>query len=252
MRRLNTPLLFATLGALVLAAPAARADEDLIPPKVLVRHFPSGQFCALPVSISFVTPGTEVIVTFTALEFADQSGTPTWTQQLIDNVTLAPTSVVAAHFGPPLNDSGSSQNCYVDDPLNFPVHFFYFNAAGVTPTYLELFDTDPTARGWDMTHGAYFDNSRSAPRDVVADGDATGGAIGIGDGQGTPTAGVTKSTSVHLTGLSIGQSYDLGAWWYAGFVDFPHDDNFLTVSITTPGGTPVAKKSWGGLKAKYH
>ncbi|HTO91608.1 MAG TPA: hypothetical protein VMJ70_10815 [Candidatus Sulfotelmatobacter sp.] len=250
MKPTNTPVLLLVLSALALGAPTARADEDLIPPKVLVRHFPEGLFCPLPISISFVTPATDVVVHFDALEFADDNGTPKWTQQLIDDVSIAPTSVVAAHFGP-APDGQPRQSCYVDDPDNFPVNYFYFNAPGVTPTYLELFDTDPTARGWDMTHGAYFDNTRSGSRDAVGDTDTSGGALGLGDGTSPPAPNVTKSTSVHIEGLSIGQSYDLGAWWYAGFARFPHDVTYLTISITTTGGTPVARKSWGGLKSKY-
>ena len=251
MRRLSTPVLFAALGALVLAAPAARADEDLIPPKVLVRHFPQGVFCALPVSISFVTPATDVVVTFTALQFVDDgTGALTWTQQMIDNVTVVPTSEAAPNtLSPP--EGSPLEFCYVDDPHNVP--FLYFNTAGLTFALKELFDTDPTARGWDFTHGAYYSTARSAPRNPenVDPNDTGGGALGIGDGSDTPVAGLTRSTSIQVSGLSIGQSYDLGAWWYAGFVRFPHDTDYLTVSVTTTGGTPVAKKSWGGLKAKY-
>lgn len=239
------PLLIAATLALACFAPPQAVADDLIPPKTLVRAFPQGQFCALPVSMTFVAPLEAVLVTFTALEWVDDgSGTLQWTEQLIDNVTVAPTAQVAANtLAPPAGSE--AENCYIGDPL--PTPYFRFNTAGLDLRLLERFDADPSA-SWLMTDGAYFTTSRTAARDVGTVTDFTGGALGLGPGTGTPAAGHTASTVVTLDNLEIGASYDLGAWWYAGFVRFPHDVDYLTITITTLGGVPVAKRSWGSLK----
>ncbi len=238
------------LLALVLGAPSARAlEDDVIPPRVIVRQFPQGQFCALPVSISFIAPATPIKVTFTALQFVqDASLLLQWTDQAIDNVTIATSAQVSANTeGPPL--SGSSENCYIGDPL--PTAYFHFNRAGLTLNLLELFDTDPTARGWDLSDGAAFVNGRSAPRNVETDSDLTLGCVVLGDGLGTPVANQTKSASLAFSGLTQGVSYDLGAWWDSNFVRFPHDTTYLTITITTGTTTVIARKTWGALKRQY-
>lgn len=237
----------ALLALAAFAAPrAAVAQDEVIPAKTLVRKFPQGTFCALPVSLTFTAPVEPVIITFTALKWVDDgTGTLQWTQQLIDNVTVSPTAQVAANTEPP--PAGSNEEfCYIGDPL--PTPYFRFNRAGLEHDLLELFDTDPGPRGWTMNEGAYFDGSRTAPRDVENLVDNTGGSLGLGDGSGSPVAGATAKSSVTLGNLNHGVSYDLDAWWYAGFVRFPHDTDYLTVTITTLGGVPVAKKSWGAVK----
>jgi hypothetical protein len=247
-RSLLSITLLASVVALGSAAPAS-AQDDLIIPKVLVRRFPQGQFCALPVSISFIAPTTNVIVTFTATEFVDNgSGTLTWTEQSIDNVSVATSAQVVANTeGPPA--SSSSENCYIGDPS--PTTYFHFNRAGLTLALLERFDTDPASRGWTLSPRSRFVSGRSGPRNVETDQDLTGGSLALGDGTGTPATGVSSNAKLTLSALSPGTSYDLGAWWYAGFVRFPHDADYLTITITTATGTPVAQKSWGALKSRY-
>lgn len=241
--------LFAVLLVLAgFALPrAAAAQDEVIPPKTLVRKFPQGTFCALPVSLTFTAPVEAVIVTFTAIEWVDDgSGGLTWTQQLLDNVTVSPTSDVTPNTLPP-EPGSDAEFCYIGDPQ--PTPYFRFNTPGIELDVLERFDSDPTARGWLMTDGAYFEGGHTAARNV--DGtlsDFTGGSLGLGDGAGTPSAIATASTSITLDMLNVGVSYDLCAWWYAGFVRFPHDTDYLTVTITTLGGVPVAKRSWGSLK----
>ena len=231
-----------------LGASAVLADE-VIPPRVLVRHFPQGQFCALPVAISFIAPADPVVIKFTAQRFVDNgSSTLVWTEQSIDNVTLVPTSQVAAHWGPPPAGS-SSENCYIGDPT--PTSYLHFNQPGLSLLLIDLFDSDPTARGWDMLSGAYYNTSATAPRDVENDTDYSGGSLGLGDGTGTPSATATASSSIVMLGLVQGVSYDLGAWWNANFVRFPHDTPYLTISIETVSGTPVARRSWGAVKSSY-
>ena len=244
-------LLRLSLLLAALAAPGASRADEVIPDKILVRKFPQGQFCALPISITFTAPAEQVMVKFAALEFVDDgSGTLTWTEQAIDNVSIATTAQVVANFAPPPAGS-NSEFCYNGDPQ--PVSYFHFNRAGLTLVLLERFDTDPSARGWDLSAGGYFKTGigNTAPRDVENEADFTGGSLGIGPGTGTPAAGVTRSGSIRVTGLTQGVSYDLGAWWNAGFVRFPPDVTYLTISISTVSGTPVARKSWGGLKSSY-
>lgn len=236
-------------AALLLAAslPAVAAADDLIPAQVLVRRFPQGVFCALPVSLDFVAPDAPVIVTFTAVEFLDDgSGHVTWTEQAIDNVSLATTAqVVANTAGPPAG--ALYENCYIPDPQ--PVPYFHFNHPGLALEVLDLFDTDPASRGWTLGTGGYF-SSRTAPRNVdVAGGTPTGGSLGLGNGTGPVVEGQTASSSLLVTGLVPGVSYSLGAWWFANFVRFPYVAPYLTISITSDTGTPVARRSWGAVKA---
>jgi len=244
------PLLSAALLALACFAPQpVAAAEDLIEPKVLVRKFPQGQFCALPVSISFVAPLEPVTVTFTALQWVDDgSGTLQWTAQLLDNVTVAPTAQVAPNTLAPLPGS-NSEFCYSGDPQ--PTPYFRFNRAGLDLRLLERFDTDPAARGWFLGDGGFFVADETAARDVETETDFTGGSLRLGDGAGTPVAGQTASASVMLDNLELGVSYDLCAWWDAGFVRFPHDVDYLTITVTSESGVPVASRSWGSLKRAF-
>lgn len=246
------PRLVLLLGLLAAAAPvpapAPVHAEEVIQAVVLGRKFPQGQFCALPVSVTFTSPTPAVVITFTALEFVDDgSGNLTWTEQHIDNITLATTATVAANSGPPPAFS-SSENCYIGDPS--PVSYFYSNRA-VPMLMKELCDDDPQARNWVWSPRSNFDLSRTAARNVETEDDFSGGSIRLGDGSGTPAPGVTSSASVIVSGLEAGTSYDLGAWWYAGFVRFPHDTDYITISIETLNGTPVARRSWGGVKSSY-
>lgn len=236
------------LLASVLPAPAPVRADAVLPPVILGRKFPQGQFCALPVNVTFTSPTPAVVITFTALEFVDNgSGTFVWTGQSLDNITLAATATVAANFGPPPPFS-SSENCYIGDPV--PVSYFYSNRA-VPMLLKELCDDDPQARGWVWSPRSNFDASRTAARIVETEDDFTGGSIALGDGSVTPGPGITSSASVIVSGLVDGVSYDLGAWWFADFVRFPHDTDYLTITVETLNGTPVARRSWGGVKAGY-
>jgi hypothetical protein len=249
MSRTSALLIAASIALSFAGAPPSAHADDLVPAKVLVRKFPQGVFCALPISMSFTAPSTPVTITFTAAEWVDDgAGGLAWTQQLIDNVSVSPTAQVAANFDPP--PAGSNwEFCYIGDPL--PTPYYHFNRSGLELDLLERFDTNPAARGWGLAAGGYYVPASSAPRNVEDCTDATGGSLGLGDGSGTPSASATASSSVTLSSLHAGTSYDLGAWWYAGFVHFPHDVNYLTVSITTTGGTPIAQRSWGALKSAY-
>lgn len=247
MSRASLSLLAALLVLAGFTLPrSAAAQDEVIPAKTLVRKFPQGTFCALPVSLSFTAPVEAVTITFTVVQWVDDgSGTLQWTQQMIDNVTVSPTSDVVPNYLPPPAGS-NAEFCYIGDPL--PTPYFRFNRPGLELDLLERFDTDPTARGWSMNQGGYFVATETAARNVEDLTDLTGGSLGLGDGTGAPSAGSTASSSITLDNLNFGVSYDLGAWWDAGFVRFPHDVDYLTVTITTLGGVPVAKRSWGAVK----
>ena len=247
MSRLSRWLMAAVLLLPMLSSPRTVLAQDVITPKVLVRRFPQGVFCALPVSISFTAPAEPVAITFTALEWAQDGLDLVWTQQRIDNVTVATTAQVSPNFAGPLPGS-SLEFCYIGDAQ--PASFFHFNRPGLTLDLLERFDTSPFARGWTAAEGAYFAPS-SALRNVETETDGSGGSLGLGDGTGTPSASATASSSITLDHLQAGASYTLDAWWNAGFVLSSQDVPYLTISITTVGGTPVARRSWGALKSEY-
>ncbi len=239
----------AVFAALLLATtlPSLVAADDLIPAQVLVRRFPQGVFCPLPISLDFVAPDAPVIVTFTAVEFLDDgSGNVTWTEQAIDNVSIVTSAQAAANTeGPPAG--ANYEFCYIPDPQ--PVPYLHFNHPGIDFELLDLFDTDPAARGWTLGTGGYF-SSRTAPRDVdVAADTPSGGSLGLGDGTGPVVEGKTASSSVLVAGLAPGVQYNLGAWWFANFVRFPYEAPYLTITITSDTGTPVARRSWGAVKA---
>jgi hypothetical protein len=239
---------FLWLLALALLPPSAPRAEDVIPPTILIRRFPQGTFCPLPVSMSFVAPSTPITVTFTAVQWEDDGfGGFAWTDQAIDNVTIAHSSVVSANTSLPPEGSSASF-CYINDPAG-TTPYFHFNNAGLAIDVLEQFDTNPSSRGWDLTEGAYL--QRSAPHDVSSgEGDESTGSVGIGDGAGTPDLAQTRSISFTVSGLTAGDSYDLCAWWFANFVK--EGAPYLTISITTGAGpTEVARKTWGSLKAQY-
>ena len=248
--RLHPLPLSLALAALLVAPLANRAAADeVVELRPIKRPFPQGQFCALPVRLDFVSPVDAVAITFTAQVFVDDgSGTLRWTNQCVDNITLATSAQVLANFGPPPENSASA-NCYVGDLT--PTEYFHFNNPGLTFALRELCDDDPAPRGWDLSHDAFFTTDHAAPRNVNTDSDLTGGSIALGHDSATPSSSALASASIQVGGLTPGASYDLGAWWFADFVRFPHDTDYLTVEIRTLGGTPVARRSWGAVKSTY-
>ena len=243
---------FLALLLIVGAAPAF-AQDDLVVKKPVDRRFPQGQFCGLPIDFEFTSPGTSVRVVFEARVFVFDANDNQfhWTEQAIDNVTLCDATTFDAHAHP-APEGSASELCYIDPgPPNVP--FLYFNDAGIVTQLKELFDTDPTGRGWDMTHGGSF-SSRSAPRhpELVSETvPIPGGSLGLGQDSPSPTGTEVASTEITINGLTQGQNYNLGAWWNVQYVIFNNPDTMLTISVYGPQGTPVVRKSWGGLKQTY-
>src|SRR5688572_27629941 len=88
----STLFLLLTAAALAGSAPAFRGgDEVVAAPRPIVRRFPQGQFCALPVDLEFAAPGATVRVVFEARVFVldPNDSQYHWTNQSIDNVAIA-------------------------------------------------------------------------------------------------------------------------------------------------------------------
>jgi hypothetical protein len=238
---------FAAL-ALPLAAPA----QDLIQPKKLDRRFPAFKFCPLPVSADFVADGPVATLQFKGNVFAAGPFGPQYCGQRIDNVAICSTSDYAPNFGFPPQFSPSS-SCYTDNHVGS----FYFNRGGLALPLLEIFDTDPTARGWDMTHGALYDPDESGPRDPEADADFTGGSLLLGAETPGGTPADSAYTSVSVSGLVTGHAYTVSGWWWVGNIpqDLDTGDPLLNVTLTLrvfgSTSTPIMRRSWGSLKADY-
>ncbi len=241
-----------TLAALLAAAAAlpagVRAQDDLIDPTPITRKFPQGQFCTLPVELSFIANGPAATIAYEANVYTDDgAGGLLWTNQSIDNAVIATDTDYAANFGPPPEFS-SSQNCYIGDPQ--PTPYFYFNRAGLVLPLLERFDNDPGPRGWDLAQGAYFQDSNTGPRNPEADDDYTGGSLGLGLESPNPSLADRARTSITVGGLTNGQRYFLTTWWDCGNVVL-NGATYLTIRITGSGATPLAQKSWGAVKRRY-
>lgn len=245
------PLSVLLLTAALAGAAPVRADE-LVVRRPMDRRFPQGQFCPLPVDIAFTSPGTSVRVVFEARVFVFDPNAQVyvWTDQAIDNVALAPSAVHAANFGPPVGFS-SAENCYIGLNGIETRSYFHFNGLEATLPLMEQFDTDPAARGWDLSNGAYFDGGRTEARNVDDGTGFTGGSIGLGLDSPSPDGTEVASTEITINNLTPGENYDLSAWWFVHYVIFNNPDAMLTISVFGPEPTPVAKKSWGAVKRDY-
>jgi hypothetical protein len=255
MTRVRSPRILAAMCsaaalAATLVAPAG-AEEELIQPKQLDRRFPQFQFCPITLTLDFVAPGTEATIHFRANVYGFDPSTSqlTYIRHEIDGIALSTTADHAANSGFPPSGS-NSENCYLDAPAPS----FFYNRAGLSLPLLELFDTDPTARGWDMTQGAYFDPTRSCPRDPEHDLDLTGGALGLGLDLPGGSAADSARTSITVTGLTPGTSYTVSGWWYVDENPLDALGNSrasLTVWVTGSGSTPIARRTWGAMKERY-
>jgi hypothetical protein len=244
------------LVAQVCGFALAPVSADIIVTKPIIRKFPSGVFCALPVTLTFNAPSDgRVTVEFKALRFVDDGfGGQQYTGQAIDNVVVATTAMHQANFGPP--ESGSSLNdCYTCDGVTTLAQFFYFNRFGTLP-FKEVFDLNPDGRGWDMLHGAYWNNAQGAPHNVEHDSqdNFVAGCLGLGDAG--PQADPYGTTTKLITGLTAGVSYTLSAWWNVDGVVCPvaSPPTYLTVTVTGQGPVgvgdqPLAQTSWLGPAA---
>ena len=224
---------------------AAFSDVIVINPNPHDRRFPQGVFCPLPVDLAFESISTEVDIHFSAEVYTQTSSGLVRCNQSIDNVVLVTEAAYQANLGAlPSN----AEFCYNGAPLTSTLHFQ--NVSPASLRLLELFDTDPAARGWDMTNGGFFQSSYSAVRDPSDENSNTGGSMGLGYDSPSPSLSDLATTSIHVAGLTPGEDYRLVTWW--DVLDFEQElEVTLTISITAPDGTPLAKSTWGGMKRAY-
>jgi hypothetical protein len=248
---LGRALLFALAASLLaVTAGGARADEEVIlPPKKLIRPFPQGKFCPLQPEVAFTATGSVARIVFEAKRFCDDNGTIRWTQQYIDNVSLATKAVYDAHFAlPPASGASGTSDCYNNGAD--PVSYFYADDDGVVTQLLERFDTD--AGAWDVSHGAYYESAESAPRNMTLDEDETGGSLGLGNGDPPVSLDEVATTSITVTGLKANVEYKMSAWWDVhGSVVFPHTYDYLTITVFGESPVPIARTTWGTVKGKW-
>jgi hypothetical protein len=245
------PLLAALL--LLCAVPAgvafAQDDEEIVQPKVADRKFPQSVFCPFRVDVPFVATGPTATLRFSTHTVFYQesfSGDIQWTGQYLDNITVSPLGTYTANQGALV---GQFSDCYIGDPL---ASTLYFENAGTLPLK-ELFATDPTPRGWDLSNGAYFAPSTSGPNAPGTASDFSGGALGLGEDAPTPAERVLSDsafTSVQVNGLTAGQTYVVSGWWSVTQMEL--DKVFMTVRVYGPNAaTEVTRATFGGLKRRY-
>lgn len=245
---------FALLAPIVLAGmlsglPASVQGQELIPPKTTIRKFPEGFFCPIPLDLRFTSDGAEVTLHFSGNVYVNNSGTPTYTNQALDNIFI----VKAEDFVPPnvVDNEGDYNTCYAGAPLD---SLFLFDRPGLTFPFSDLFDTAPAA-GWDLSGGAYYDGARSGHRNPSSTSghDGSGGCLGLGVALATPTlpdTGIVASTSIVISGLTAGHDYYVVGWWDVLAGVFLNSVR-LTAEVTGGHNTVLSKKTWGGLKSRY-
>ncbi|HKQ59512.1 MAG TPA: T9SS type A sorting domain-containing protein [Candidatus Eisenbacteria bacterium] len=223
----------AAIACIAIASDLFAQDVVVISPRPIDRKFPTG-FCPIEVVFPFVAPGPSATLRFAANVSA--AGGPTG--QGIDNICVVSQSAYDANHG-------TCPACPTYNPAP-PVTGLLFNRLGVLP-FKELFDDDPAARGWDMSEGAWWDQSASAPNNPESGSSNVPplGFLRLGGAYGDCPRD-TARTGVVVSGLVTGQSYVLTGWWHAG-VTMTLGQTTLVVSADTGplhrNGTPSL---WSG------
>ena len=234
-------------GATVAATPVH--SQELLTPKVIKRPFPQGLFCPLPIDLPFIANGSTAILRFstTTVNYHDDNqNADTWSEQSIDNIAVSTDATYQAHLVPL---GPNTDQCYIP-PGPLLTSVFAFQSAGPLP-WLDTFTTDPALGGWDVTHGAYWNPVITAPNDPGTDLSFTPkGALGLGVLDPTFNLADSAFTTRTVTGLSAGVTYHLTGWWNVNQMQL--DKITLTVSVSGTGSTPVARRTWGAVKRRYH
>jgi hypothetical protein len=252
--RLNRRVRFALLLVLLasLCVPVVTRAQELVPPRVKDRKFPSGVWCPMGFDVTFVADGPMATLRFSTnvSYFSDNTMANEWTREYLDNVCVAPKTVYDANtVGAPPESEGSG-DCYFPHPAERLLTRFAFQSAGTLPL-AERFDTNPAGR-WDLDHGASWCETATAPNNpgpIEDDFDPAGCLVLGGSDCSTPAALDSAFTSVTVSGLGAGETYVLSGWWFAGSVEL--DKIFLTVRITGSERTPLVRRTWGSLKRAY-
>jgi hypothetical protein len=249
----KAPLLPAALLAFAAAflqpMPVA-AQEVIISPGPLVRKFPENVYCPFPIELEFTATAPFATIHAVANVYTFSGATSFYTHQAIDNLFVVAHADYLAHSVP--NDQ-AYDICYLGETV--PTIFYFDQLPGGTAKLAETFAS--SASGWDLTQGAYFDGTRSADNDpsnqdpAPPDRDHSGGCLGLGlDVNPTPSPADSARTSITVSGLTAGQSYNVTGWWTVGDGIFT-DKASLTIKVTGPGGTPITQRTWGALKGLY-
>lgn len=248
----KAPLFFAAALALasgpIQPGPVA-AQEVIIAPGPLVRKFPQDFFCPFPIELQFTATASTAKIHAVANIYVNSGGSFLYTHQAIDNIFLVTAADYTAHAV--ANDEfGDYGPCYLDAMV--PTIFQFDQLTPGAAKLSEQFATD--AALWDLTQGAYYDPLRSGDNDPSHDSppphDRTGGCLGLGLENATPSVQDSARTSIMVSGLTPGQPYNLTGWWTVGDGIFT-DQASLTIKVTGPGSTPLVQRTWGALKGRY-
>lgn len=245
VRRFASASIFLGAVAMVACTALPAAAQELIQPRPKDRLFPQGLFCPMPLDFPFVANGPTATIRFSTNVFfhSSNSGQLEWSEQSIDNITIAPQSVYDANLG---LEGEYSELCYIGDDI---AQRFYFQNAGAIPLK-ELFETDPAITGWDLANGAYWKlTPPGAPNDPGTETDRPAFSLGLGEDSATPSLEDSAFTSLAVSGLVKGQAYVLSGWWNVQYMD--ENELTLTVRIYGSGTTPADRRTWGVLKRRY-
>jgi len=226
-------------------APAAAQGEIVIISGPLIRKFPETP-CPFPIELEFTAPASTVTIHAIANTYVFSGGSPIYTHQGIDNIFLTTHADYLAHLVP---NTGSYQFCYQD--VQVPNIFQFDQLPAGAAKVAEQFATNAT--NWDLSQGAYFDGTRSADNDPSNTGPThnnSGGSLGLGIENASPSPADTARTSILVSGLTTGVHYNLTGWWIVGDGIFT-DKATLVIKVLGPGAVPVTQKSWGRLKSLY-
>ena len=244
-------VLFVLLGTAVSTAPVHA--QELLVPKSTTRKFPQGVYCPIPLEMTFVADGPTATLRFsttTVNYFNDEFGIEEnrWSRQILDNICVSTEAAYQANLGP----LGSySSDCYFPHPDAQLTQVFYFQNAGAMPLR-EEFDSDPAGTGWDLANNCNWntDPNETAPHDPGTDLDFLP-VGGLGLGNNTVAKALTDSafTTKQVSGLTKGETYRLTGWWTVD--DMQLDKITMTIAVLSDKPTPLARKTWGGLKHLY-
>jgi hypothetical protein len=210
--------------------------------RTLERKFPEGE-CPFdtPFLGTFVTDTGFIKLTIvTTLDTGGGGGVQVvGFNQYVDDIAIIEAAEFAAH-----NDE-NNDGCYFDGPPFVPIYTGNLTGNAAVPFY-EPFLPLSSPCPWDLTHGA-------AITAAGQDGDIVLEFVGPGDASGT------VSTSVIISGLTIGTPYVLHGNWSADGFQLPDacEPGTLCVQVTiddVPEGCtplPVRETTWGKVKSLY-
>jgi len=239
-------------GSLPVQPRPIAADEIILVSPPLVRKFPA-DWCPFPIALEFTSSGDHADIYVTGNTYVFDGFDFVYTHQSIDNMVLVRDSIYAlSQYSRPNNEFSTYHDCYFFGGVPYPVEsIFEFDLLNPAHAQLfELFDSPPV--GWDLTQGAYYETTRSAPINPSSNARVDGtGDLGLGQTSPTPSLADSGRTSIRVNGLIGGKPYVLTGWWIADGLAIGGEQVSLTIKIIGPDLVPLAQKTWGNLKARY-